>query len=202
MKRQFEELKQAIASKAQSFIQAREKFYEERKDNLARKAKAEKAHLKKRLRESVSGPDSPEATRLWMEVFGRRPDDDISEVYALRAKDWSTVNHISFVFASDNALANALRDTHWSGAIRGLRDGAEGVVRQRGIPKWESYWPCRPSTGSAKGGRERTMPFVSDYYYYYLDKSKNRFFLTTGMTNQEFAEYNHGKIERSRNQPS
>lgn len=200
MKRAFEKLKYAVALKAYRILEARKNARKAVDARRVKTAKNKELRRIKNLQESVTGPDSPAGIQLWMEVMGKRPHDDISQIYALKDEGWGTMNYISFVFASAAALKNALQGTHWQNAEVLLKEGCCDIVPWGEIPEWKPYWPYQPGAGSRKGGFPSSRPFVSDCCYYYLDKPNTKFFLSTGMTHQELTAYVEGKLERSKNE--
>ena len=206
MKPHLDDLKRELAQRAFDFLQHRRQAQEaaEQKRDKRRQEEAEKRRQLnqeeaerdiKRLRDSVSGPDTPDAVQLWMEVMGQRPTDDIQEIYATRSKGWVT-NYLSFTYKNEEVFTATLLRTHWTKAIELLSEEFDDANIDPKLPQWVNYWPFQPSPAARKGGVPTSKPFYKDCFYYYLDTPNRRFFLSTGMTHKEFSDFWDGELER------
>ena len=197
MKTYFDHIKRVLARTALDVIQNHQLNKEIAEEERQARRKAEDEQEIQRLRESVSGPDTECAVQIWREVIGWTPNDGILQIYAARPHGSGGSNYLSFVYRTEDDLIEALRRTHWGQALELLSDDCDHNYYLKPPPPWQLYWPFQPGPGAKTGGRPSSRPFISDCYYYYLDKRQRRFFLSTGMTHDALSAYINGKLQRT-----
>jgi hypothetical protein len=195
MKIPFNNIKRALVQVVYDVVQYRQLQKEIAKEKREAQCKMKKEQEMQRLRESVSGPDSIRALEIWMLVMSYSPNSGISQIYATIAQGWDSTNYLSFKYRTKDDLIEALDRTHWDGALQLLSKDCDKNYSGESPPPWPNYWPFQPSPSAKLGGCPSSRPFVSDCFYYYLDASKKRFFLSTGMTADALSAYINGKLE-------
>jgi hypothetical protein len=198
MKNTVERINVSLARRVVSFCESRNQQRIHRAEKKMAKIQHEIELENQKLRARVSGPDTSDGVKIWMDVIGRRPKNDISEIYAIRIECLGRDNYLSFRFDSEEALVSAVSHTYWCSHPSSLFSPDYKQPRiYPPIPSWPSFWLFQPDPASKKGGSTYSRPLLGDGYYYYLDIKNSRFFLYTGMTHADFETHIQWKNEKN-----
>jgi hypothetical protein len=196
MKQVLHNIKRTLVQAAYDLVQYRALQKEIAKEEREKRQKQRKETQRERFRKSLRGPDTDNAVTIWREVMGKMPNDGIHEIHAAKPYGSDGSNYLSFAYRTDEDLEAALSGTHWGRALDLLYDDCSHNYSGKAPAPWQDYWPFQPGANAKVGGQPSSRPFMSDCYYYYLDREQSRLFLSTGMTNDKMDEEIRRCIER------